>query len=77
MTLWKCLERFTAVRLPPQTLLWLTDSHVQWSLYFKTTHWTMKMWCYSTGGLKIKVLYHTNCTLGPKIDGLIINVALK
>ncbi len=30
--------------------------HVQWSLYFKTTHGALKMWPYITGGLKIKVL---------------------
>ncbi len=28
---------------------------IQWSLYFKTTHGTKKMWSYITGGLKIKV----------------------
>ncbi len=27
----------------------------QWSLYFKTTHGTKKMWSYIAGGLKIKV----------------------
>ncbi len=29
---------------------------IQWSLYFKTTHWTKKMWSYIAGGLKIKVI---------------------
>ncbi len=29
---------------------------VQWSLYFKTTHGTKKMWSYIAGGLKIKVM---------------------
>ncbi len=29
---------------------------VQWSLYFKTTHVTKKMWSYIAGGLKIKVI---------------------
>ncbi len=28
---------------------------IQWSLYFKTTHGTKKMWSYIAGGLKIKV----------------------
>ncbi len=30
--------------------------YVQWSLYFKTTHGTKKMWSYIPGGLKIKVI---------------------
>ena len=30
--------------------------HVQWSLYFKTTHGTQKMWSRIAGGLKIKVI---------------------
>ncbi len=29
---------------------------LQWSLYFKTTHGTKKMWSYIAGGLKIKVI---------------------
>ncbi len=29
---------------------------IQWSLYFKTTHVTKKMWSYIAGGLKIKVI---------------------
>ncbi len=33
--------------------------HVQWSLFFKTTHGTKKMWSYIAGGLKIKVIYLT------------------
>ncbi len=28
---------------------------VQWSLYFQTTHRTMKLWSYTTGGLNIQV----------------------
>ncbi len=28
---------------------------IQWSLCFKTTHGTKKMWSYIAGGLKIKV----------------------
>ncbi len=38
--------------------------HVQWSLYFKTTH-TNKIWFYIAGGLKIKSFNTENCTLGP------------
>ncbi len=30
--------------------------YIQWSLYFKTTHGTKKMWSYIAGGLKVKVL---------------------
>ncbi len=29
---------------------------VQWSLYFKTTHGTKKMWSYIADGLKMKVI---------------------
>ncbi len=29
---------------------------LQWSLYFKTTHGTKKMWSYMAGSLKIKVI---------------------
>ncbi len=29
---------------------------LQWSLYFKTTHGTKKMWSYVAGGVKIKVI---------------------
>ncbi len=29
---------------------------IQWSLYYKTTHETKKMWSYIAGGLKIKVI---------------------
>ncbi len=29
---------------------------IQWSLYFKTTHGTKKMWSYIAGGPKIKVI---------------------
>ncbi len=29
-----------------------TEANVQWSLYFKTTHRTKKMWSYIAGGLK-------------------------
>ncbi len=29
---------------------------LQWSLYFKTTHGTKKMWSYIAHGLKIKVI---------------------
>ena len=35
---------------------------IQWSLYFKTTHGTIKMWSY---------------TAGTKLDGLIIKVVFK
>ncbi len=31
-------------------------SHIQWSLYFKTTHGTKNIWYYIAGGLKIKVI---------------------
>ncbi len=35
----------------------LTENiNIQWSLYFKTTHGTKKMWSYIAGGLKIKVI---------------------
>ncbi len=34
----------------------LTNVQVQWSLYFKTTHETKKMWSCIAGGLKIKVI---------------------
>ncbi len=30
--------------------------YIQWSLYFKTTHGTKKMWSNIAGGLKIKVI---------------------
>ncbi len=36
-------------------LLSLTSGK-QWSIYFKTTHGTQKMWPYIAGGLKIKVI---------------------
>ncbi len=32
------------------------DWHIQWSLYFKTTHGTKEMWSYIAGGLKTKVI---------------------
>ncbi len=32
------------------------SSEVQWSLCFKTTHGTKRMWYYIAGGLKIKVI---------------------
>ncbi len=32
------------------------EVHMQWSLYFKTTHGIKKMWSYIAGGLKIKVI---------------------
>ncbi len=31
-------------------------NEIQWSLYFKITHGTKKMWSYITGGLKLKVI---------------------
>ena len=34
----------------------VAGNNVQWSLYFKTTHGTKKMWSYIEGGLKIKVI---------------------
>ncbi len=30
--------------------------HTVYTLYFKTTHGTKKMWSYIAGGLKIKVI---------------------
>ncbi len=36
---------------------------IQWSLYFKTTHWTMEIWFYIAVGLKIKVHQKQRCTL--------------
>ena len=29
---------------------------IQWSLYFKPTHGTKKMWSYTAGGLELKVI---------------------
>ncbi len=37
-------------------ILRFIEAHLQWSLYFKTTHGTKKMWSYIAGGLKIKVI---------------------
>ncbi len=45
---------------------------VQWSLFFKTTHGTKKMWSYIAGGLKIKVMEHIILPFGTKSSGLII-----
>ncbi len=39
---------------------------VQWSLYFKTTHGTKKMWSCIAGGLKIKVISHRKLPSGSK-----------
>ncbi len=41
-----------------RALLRVHASHtpVQWSLYFKTTDGTKKMWSYIVGGLQIKVI---------------------
>ncbi len=50
---------------------------VQWSLYFKTTHGTKKMWSYIASGLKIKVILHRKLPFGTKSSGLIINGGLK
>ncbi len=38
-----------------ETVKALASYAVEWSLYFKTTHGTKKMWYYIAGGLKIKV----------------------
>ena len=50
---------------------------VQWSLYLKTAHRTMKMWSCTAGGVKIKVQLYTNLNFGTKIGDLIIKVVLK
>ncbi len=50
---------------------------LQWSLYFKTTHGTKKMWYYIAGGLKIKVISHRKLPFGTKSSGLIIKGGLK
>ncbi len=55
----------------------LITMSIQWSLYFKTTHGTKKMWSYIAGGLKIKVIYHRKLTLGTKSNSLIIKGGLK
>ncbi len=34
----------------------IPERDVQWSLYFKTTHGTKKMWSYIVGGFNIKVI---------------------
>ncbi len=33
----------------------IMDVYIQWSIYFKTTNGTMKLWSYTAGSLKIKV----------------------
>ena len=50
---------------------------IQWSLYFKTTHESKKMWSYIAGGLKIKVIQHRKLPFGTKSSGLIIKGGLK
>ncbi len=50
---------------------------MQWSLYFKTTHVTKKMWSYIAGGLKIKVIKHKKLPFGTKSSGLIIKGGRK
>ena len=49
---------------------------VQWSLYFKTTHGTKKMWSSIAGG-KIKVIYDRKLPFGTKTSGIIIKGGLK
>ncbi len=46
-----CLAHVHGQDLPLYTL-----QLIQWSLYFKTTHGTKKIWSYIAGGLKIKVI---------------------
>ncbi len=55
----------------------LESTLVQWSLYFKTTHGTKKMWSYIAGGLKIKVIWQRILPFGTKSSGLIIKGGLK
>ncbi len=47
------------------------------SILIKTTHGTKKMWCYVAGGLKIKVIYHRKCPLGPNQVVLQSRMVLK
>ena len=71
--------------LSPRTCHWKLTSleskslyrTIQWSLYFKTTHGTMKLWSYIAGGPKIKVQWYTNMHFGIKIGGLINKVILQ
>ncbi len=49
---------------------------LQWSLYFKTTHGTKKMWSYIAGGLKIRS-FNTKLPFGIKSSGFIIKGGLK
>ena len=52
--IWGERDEGLRVQTPPpeQLVCW----EVQWSLYFKTTHGTKKIWSYIAGGLKIKVI---------------------
>ncbi len=48
--------------------MWLkTVSLVEWSLYFKTTQWTMKLLSYISAGHQIKVQQHTKTPVGTKL----------
>ncbi len=51
------------------------DITVQWSLYFKTTNTTMKMWSYTADGLKGPVM--NKIALWDQISFLIIMVVLR
>ncbi len=52
-----CHNLIHITHLLPTGLPWkFILSPVQWSLYFKTTHGTKKMWSYIAGGLKIKII---------------------
>ncbi len=55
----------------PHLLPYNCKRQVQWSLYFKTTHGTKKIWSHITGGLEIKVPFRT------KSSGLIIKGGFK
>ncbi len=55
----------------------MSSQYIQWSLYFKTTHRTKKMWSYIAGGPKIKVIYHRKLPFGTKSSGLTIKGGLK
>ena len=43
---------------------------IQWSLYFKITHGTKKMWSYVAGVLNMKVISNTEWHFGSKLGGL-------
>ncbi len=49
-------DRFYCILICSKSMLKLITYYIQWSLYFKTTHGTKKMWSYIAVGLKIKVI---------------------